>query len=47
MVIKPGQTEAEAWQEHLAQHPEDEKARMVLFLNYAHGTDKTPGPEDP
>jgi hypothetical protein len=46
VVIKPGQTKEEAWKEHLALHPEDEKAETVFVLNYSHGTEKTPGRED-
>ena len=46
VVIKPGQTEEEAWREHLALHPEDEKAERVFVLNYSHDTEKTPGRED-
>jgi hypothetical protein len=34
VVVKPGQTQEEAWQEHLALHPEDEQAEKVFFLNY-------------
>jgi hypothetical protein len=47
LVIKPGQTEEEAWKEHLALHHEDEKAETVFVLNYSHRTEKTPGREDP
>jgi hypothetical protein len=34
VVIQPGQTQEEAWQQHLAEHPEDEQAEKVFFLKY-------------
>jgi hypothetical protein len=34
VVIQPGQTQEEAWQRHLAEHPEDEQAEKVFFLKY-------------
>ena len=48
VVVQPGQTQEEAWKEHLALHPGDEQAEKVFYLNYAHGADKPPGrKEDP
>lgn len=46
VVIKPGQTQEEAWQQHLAEYPEDERAETIFYLSYSHGTEKTPGRED-
>jgi hypothetical protein len=32
IVVKEGETKEEAWQRHLAQHPEDEKAEPLIYL---------------
>jgi hypothetical protein len=34
VLVKPGQTQEEAWEQHLAEHPEDERADQVFFLKY-------------
>ena len=33
VLVKPGKTEEEAWQDHLAEHPEDKEAEKVFFLD--------------
>jgi hypothetical protein len=32
IIVRPGETTEEAWQKHLAQHPEDEKAEVGIYL---------------
>jgi hypothetical protein len=33
VLVKPGKTEEEAWQDHLTEHPEDKEAEKVFFLD--------------
>ena len=32
IIVKPGETTEEAWQKHLAQHPEAGNAEMKIFI---------------
>jgi hypothetical protein len=32
IIVRPGETNEEAWQKHLAEHPEDEKAELILII---------------
>jgi hypothetical protein len=34
VIVKPGETEEEAWEKHLAEHPEDERAEKVFYVSY-------------
>ena len=32
IIVRAGETAEEAWQKHLAQHPEDEKAKWRIVI---------------
>jgi hypothetical protein len=34
IIVRPGETEEEAWQKYLAEHPEDEKAEIAIYIIY-------------
>jgi hypothetical protein len=33
VLVEPGETQEEAWQKNLAQHPEDEETEGAIFLH--------------
>jgi len=48
IIVDPGETAEEAWQKHLAEHPEDEKAKGRINIHQsAQGSPGIPPPPRP
>jgi hypothetical protein len=47
VIVEPGETWEEAWQKHLAKHPEDEKAEFRFILDSLSNQAASSGPPTP